>query len=566
MQTIRRLLRKRHTITVAIWLALVLLGWLIFPPLPVFSIPDGSRVVASSVDGHWIATVGRIRWDDDKLTPGDPDIEDKAAKLNARMGVDRLGNLEPLDLWDLRDTSSRKRLVSSEQRVRGVPFSKAGDLLLALREDELCVWETRTGKQLLAQKSGELYSLRQALVEANSEPPMVAMLRRTKPMDYSSSSYEGEVDFLALPSGETHTTIGPVQIEPDSEFMPRGKASLRISRDHKIAVTLQPAAGGIAATQFKQWEISSGKLLATLVVSSPPIYWTISHDGAELIQLTQFVSRNTEQDPSSATGRFAFQRQIEYWEFESSKLRKRLVADESSVAQEFIENCFGLRPASDNSLLRVDGFLVDTSGDRLDILAGGFDSRISPDGALTAAKQGAVSSVPVTGRVSPQPIELKRMPSGEVLRTIEAHPGWPEDKLAFYLLAFSPDQQKLTYVDNTDSGPLAIMMAYWGDLWNGSLLQSDTIRRGRTRCLRSMDISTGRTNVVLRSASEWLLPGALDNQYVLNGDQVWRLSGGSPWLHIFGLPTGVVVLMLTWKHLRTRRKIRMRKIDPEVTN
>jgi hypothetical protein len=447
-------------------------------------------------------------------------------------------------------------------------FSKAGDLLVALCEGELCVWDTRTGNQVVKQNSGELYSLWESFVEPDSEPPMVAMLRQTKPPSYSSA-YEGQVDFLTLPSGETHTTIGPVQIEPDVHvFWGREKASLRISGDQKIAVTLQPAAGDIPATQFKRWDISSGKLLATLVVSRPPIRWTISQDGAELIQLTDLVSPASEQAARSLTGRW--RPQIEYWEFESRRLRKRLVADEKSVAQLVFENCTGLRPASDSSLLLVSTMagqcLVDTSGDRLDLLANDLESLISPDGSLIAAQQGKVFRAPFIGRVNTQSIELKRMPAGEVLRTIESHSGWPEDEVAFDPLAFSQDQQKLIYVDYTDSGPWALVMAHCGDLWNGSLLHGDSIRQ-RTYCIRSMDISTGRTNVILRSARLSRFSAAvLGNQYVLVGDRVWRLSGGSPWLHILGLPTGVVAVVLIWKYLRQRRKTSMRKHHPGTTN
>jgi hypothetical protein len=348
-------------------------------------------------------------------------------------------------------------------------------------------------------------------------------------------------------------------VEPDVHVLwGREKASLRISRDQKIAVTLQPAAGDKPATQFKRWEISSGKLLATLVVTSPPIRWTISQDGAELIQLTDLVSPDSEQAASSLTGRWHPQGhwhpRIEYWEFESRRVRKRLVADEESVEHLVFRNCSGLRPASDSSLLLVSTMagncLVDTSGDRLDLLANDLESLISSDGSLIAAQQGKVFRAPFIGRVNTRSIELKRMPSGEVLRTIEAHSSWPDDEVAFDPITFSQDQKKLIYVDFTASRPWDQLQAHWGDLWNGSLLRGDTIRR-RPYCIRSTDIVTGRSNVILRSA-RLSRSGAivLGNRHVLVDGRVWRLSGTSPWLHILGLPTGVVAVVLAWQHLR----------------
>jgi hypothetical protein len=91
MQTIRQSPRKRLAKAVAIWVALVLLGVLIFPPLPVFSIPGESAVAAYSANGNWIATVALKRSDDDTITLGEI--------------------YGPLDLWDLRDGGSRTRLV-----------------------------------------------------------------------------------------------------------------------------------------------------------------------------------------------------------------------------------------------------------------------------------------------------------------------------------------------------------------------------------------------------------------------------------------------------------------------
>jgi hypothetical protein len=214
----------------------------------------------------------------------------------------------------------------------------------------------------------------------------------------------------------------------------------------------------------------------------------------------------------------------------------------------FFEIASGLRPASDSSLLLVSTMaghcLVDTSGDRLDLLANDLESLISSDGSLIAAQRGKVFRAPFIGRVNTRSIELKRMPSGEVLRTIEAHSSWPDDEVAFDPIAFSQDQQKLVYVDYTDSGPWALMKAHWGDLWNGSLLQGDSIRR-RAYCIRSMDISTGRTNVILRSA-RLSHSGAvvLGNRHFLVDNRVWRLNGGFPWLHILGVPTGVVAWCL----------------------
>ena len=238
----------------------------------------------------------------------------------------------PLDLWDSHDGGSRTTLVADEQRVRGLQFSESGDLLIALCEDELCVWDTQTGNQVVKQNSGELYSWSESLVEPDSEPPMVAMLRQTKPPPYSAAAYEGEVDFLGLRSGETHATIGPVRIESDvAVFWGREKASLRISRNQKVAVTLEPAAGDEPATQFKRWDISSGKLLGTLAVSSPPIRWTISEDGAELTQLTKLVLPDSEQGTKSLSG--GWRPQLEVWEFEPGRLKKNMVADDKSVAQ-----------------------------------------------------------------------------------------------------------------------------------------------------------------------------------------------------------------------------------------
>ena len=52
MQTTRLSSRKRLTRIAAIWAAYVLLGVMIFPPLPVFSIPDESAVAALSANGR----------------------------------------------------------------------------------------------------------------------------------------------------------------------------------------------------------------------------------------------------------------------------------------------------------------------------------------------------------------------------------------------------------------------------------------------------------------------------------------------------------------------------------
>jgi len=107
-------------------------------------------------------------------------------------------------------------------------------------------------------------------------------------------------------------------------------------------------------------------------------------------------------------------------------------------------------PSRSRDISWAGQLLVDTSGERLDILANGFGSLISPDGSLIAAKQGTVHSAAFIGRVNTRSIELKRMPTGDVLRPIEAHPGWDEDEVAFDPLAFSQDQQKFIYMDYTD--------------------------------------------------------------------------------------------------------------------
>ncbi len=514
---------------VYLWGALVAVGYLVFPPLPVCTFQKDRGVIATSADGNWMATIAMKLPSSETITLGE--------------------YFGPIEIWDLR----RERLhvtLAENSRVRKVTFTPDGEYVIAGFEDKLYVWDTDNGTELLGLQAGELHSL----VVPQTGPPLAVMLKAISAGRYAGDSYPGQVNLIEVPFGEHRTTIGPVQVAHDTDvFWGRDKATLRISANGSVAVTCSsPAKDG--TLEFLVWELPSGDLLRRLPVVGYPLAWNLSPDGQELIHLTNVDPKHINEQgyPIASSPR----RQINFWNLSSGTLQASISPDEDSTEAIVLAHGSNIDYAEYPTLMRVYTFagicLLQKDKNRVTRLADGLTSAISADGSLVATKKGNVISIPFLGHVQTQAIAITRMPQLEEIRTINSPRDWPKDSIAFDPINISEDGKQLVYIDYTDNSWWATLRAYCGDLCNGSLLAGDS--SGRTHSLRCLDISSGRTDIIFRTTRKTFGGRLLTNsRHFASGDSIWRVPGRSPWLFVLGCPTLAVAFLFSFRFIRRKR-------------